>query len=39
MCGRLTSPKKYKRHIERCGKHHKHSTRLLDHPENLYMKL
>ena len=29
-CGKLISPKKYKRHLERCGKTHKHAARALD---------
>jgi len=38
-CGKLISPKKYKRHLERCGKTHRHETRPLDHPENFFVKL
>jgi uncharacterized C2H2 Zn-finger protein len=25
-CGKLISPKKYRRHLERCGKVHKHGA-------------
>jgi ribosomal protein S27AE len=38
-CGKLISDKKYKRHLGRCGKTHKHPPRPLDHPENFYMKI
>jgi len=39
-CGKLISPKKYKRHIERCGKTHKHSTRQLSPgQDNTLMRL
>ena len=39
-CGKLISPKKYKRHIDRCGKSHKHGTRpLRTSGDDFYMKL
>ena len=38
-CGKLISDKKYRRHIARCGQHHKFPAKTLDHPENFYMKL
>ena len=39
-CGKLISPKKYKRHIERCGKSHSHQTRALPPgQDNFYMRM
>lgn len=38
-CGKLISPKKYKRHIERCGQTHKHKAAPIAHPENFYMNI
>lgn len=38
-CGKLISGKKYKRHLSRCGSHHKQPTKPLDHPENFFMKI
>gem|GEM_PF-1108999 len=38
-CGKLISPKKYKRHIERCGKTHKHQTRSLQSSDNFLERL
>jgi len=40
MCGKLISPKKYKRHLERCGKTHKHKTGPLPSSgDNYFMKM
>lgn len=33
-CGKLISPKKYKRHLERCGATHKHVARGLSSGDN-----
>lgn len=39
-CGKLISPKKYKRHLERCGKSHKHGPRPLPSgAEDYYMRM
>jgi ribosomal protein S27AE len=38
-CGKVISPKKYKRHLGRCGSRHKLPPKPLDHPENFYMKI
>jgi len=38
-CGKLISDKKYRRHLGRCGSHHKHPAKPLDHPENFFTKL
>jgi hypothetical protein len=38
-CGKLISPKKYKRHIERCGKTHKHAARNLQSSDNFLERL
>lgn len=38
-CGKLISAKKYKRHLERCGSIHKHTTQPLAHPENFFTNI
>jgi ribosomal protein L34E len=38
-CGKLISPKKYRRHMERCGKTHKHPARALQNSDNFLERL
>ncbi len=39
-CGKLISPKKWKRHLARCGQSHRHGpTPLRPAGDNFYMKL
>ncbi|MDA4116488.1 MAG: hypothetical protein OK442_08035 [Thaumarchaeota archaeon] len=38
-CGKLISAQRYSRHLGRCGTTHKKRSKVLDHPENFYMKI
>jgi uncharacterized C2H2 Zn-finger protein len=38
-CGKVISPKKYRRHLARCGSHHKQAARPLDSNTNIFMKM
>ena len=38
-CGKLISPKKYKRHLERCGESHKHVRKALSPGDNFLVRV
>jgi hypothetical protein len=38
-CGKMISAQRYSRHLKRCGTTHKNKSKVLDHPENFYMKI
>jgi hypothetical protein len=38
-CGKLISPKKYKRHLERCGTTHKHAAQPLRSGDDFFTRV
>ena len=38
-CGKLISAKKFARHVNRCGEHHKKPVQPIDHPDNFFGKI
>ena len=38
-CGKMISAQRYSRHLQRCGSTHKNKSKVLDHPDNFFMKI
>ena len=38
-CGKMISAQRYSRHLQRCGSTHKNKSKVLDHPDNFWMKI
>jgi DNA-directed RNA polymerase subunit N (RpoN/RPB10) len=38
-CGKMISAQRYSRHLQRCGQTHKNKSKVLDHPDNFFMKI
>jgi uncharacterized C2H2 Zn-finger protein len=38
-CGKMISSQRYSRHLGRCGTSHKKRSKVLDHPDNFFMKI
>ncbi len=38
-CRKMISAQRYSRHLKRCGTSHKNKSKVLDHPDNFWMKI